>query len=242
MAARLVCNCCVALSRRNRSIHFGCTRSTTKEEAPAPVHPAETLCLRSPSTAAAESRSKSVEFANSSGSMPAKPKRCKRGRCRNQNRRLSCCKKRARRLHWRKLSNSPSKRAARISIVRHPMNGGNRLQVFSGCQWNLRRLRAGTPSSGDVVFGRRHYQHKCSRIFSSARGCPTFRINSGTSVPAARLELRYLIFSSCRNHSSRRQYVFPSRFWRCCVELSCSAALLRIDFNCRFCCGFVDGC
>src|SRR6266446_254793 len=74
MAARSVCNCCVALSLRNRSTHFGCTRSTTKEEAPAPVHPAETRCLRSPSTAAAGSRSKSVEFANSSGSMPAKHK------------------------------------------------------------------------------------------------------------------------------------------------------------------------
>src|SRR5882762_3148066 len=118
---------------------LGCTRSTTKEEAPALVHPAETLCLRSPSTAAAESRSKSVEFVNSSGSMPAKHKGCKRDRCRNQNRRLSCRKKRARQLHWRKFSNSPSKRAARISIARHPTNGGNRLQLFSGCRWNLTR-------------------------------------------------------------------------------------------------------
>ena len=54
MAARLVCDCCVAPSLRNRSTHFGCMRSTTKEEAPVPVHPAGTGCLRSPSTAAAE--------------------------------------------------------------------------------------------------------------------------------------------------------------------------------------------
>jgi Zn-finger nucleic acid-binding protein len=51
-------------------------------------------------------------------------------------------------------------------------------------------------------------------FFHFAGGCPTFRINSCTSVPAARLDLYYLIFSSCRNHSSRRQHVFPSRFWR----------------------------
>ena len=43
------------------------------------------------------------------------------------------------RLQWRKFSNSPSKRAARISIARHPTNGGNRLQLFSGCRWNLTR-------------------------------------------------------------------------------------------------------
>ncbi len=59
-----------------------------------------------------------------------------------------------------------------------------------------------------------HRHRKCSRIFSFAGGCPIFRINSGTSAPAARSDLRYLIFSPCRNHSSRRQHVFPSRFWR----------------------------
>jgi len=39
-------------------------------------------------------------------------------------------------------------------------------------------------------------------------------INSGTSAPAARFDLRYLIFSPYRNHSSCWEHVFSSFFRR----------------------------
>jgi hypothetical protein len=132
--------------------------------------------------------SKSVDFANSSGSMPAKHKRCRRGHCRNRNRRLSCRRKSARRLHWRKFSISPSKRAARISIANHPTNGGNRLQLFFGMPVEF-DAPAQKRRPVMIWFWQAHRRRKCSRIFSFAGGRPIFRL-----IPAQALRLHGLTF------------------------------------------------
>src|SRR5205823_1077737 len=71
-----------------------------------------------------------------------------------------------------------------------------------------------------------HLRESCC-LYTPARSCSTFRIDSSAGNTALRSDVRHVVLPSRRHNSSCGKHVFPTGLWPCSGKFSETAAVCR---------------